>query len=415
MDDFNFNNDYNENNEDNVIQFRLSDEEHEEDIDHADAAEHNIRKALLRSRLIRIIKISIVVLLVAATISIFMYYSKNRTYNGFDVRYSRIKSEVMAEYESFCDSLLRYGKDGAILIDNNGKEIFNESYHMKSPIIDVCEGYCAIADLDGNTMCLFSAKGIQATINSSLPIKAVRVSENGIVMLISENESATFISFYDKKANILAESKYPLEKKRFPADFDISYDGLRAAIGFIGYDKNELTGQIAIIGFDALSSTKPNNVIFSMDMEGELPTLVKYNSNGALLVAGSSKISIISPDKDGFNVQDIELNLDIASILTNDKYIVVVENTDAERIAHFYNYKSQNISNIQLDLDYQHIVLNDDWLVITKDEHFKAYDLKGHLRVNQGMTYTIKDVKIMENKLKYLMVYDGKLEAIKLN
>lgn len=379
-----------------------------------DEAEQQIKDAIKKLKIKKLVIIGSVLLFLLMLFVFFHFYMKNRRYVNIDIRYSRLKSEVFAGYTNLEESLVRYGKDGAILVDGSGKEVWNASYNMKNPVANNCGKYLAIADLNGNSAYLFDKNGQLCSVTSSYPIVDIRVSDTGIFMLISENEEITYISFYSKDGKILAESQYPLAKKRFPACFDLSYNGFQAAIGFIGYDKTELLSQIAVLGFDQESSTKPNNVIYSLDIGSEIPVTLEYNSVGQLLLLTDKGIRILTPDNKEKNMEEIIFEKSPKSVLYNDKFIVYVIEKKKKRIAKFFDYSGKEISEIELVSDYEQMVLNEDLLVITENDEMSAYDVKGKLRFKHILNGKIKDIKTMNHRLKYLIVYDGNMEFIVL-
>lgn len=396
-----------------VIEFNsyFKDTSDSEDIEDA---EQQIKAAIKKLKIKKIVIISSILLFLAILFVFFRFYMKNRRYSNIEIRYSRLKSEVFAGYTNLDENLVRYGKDGAILVDGSGKEVWNTSYNMKHPIVNHCGKYLLISDLNGNFAYLFDKSGSLCSVTSSYPITDIRVSDTGIFMLISENEEMTYISFYSKDGKILAESQYPLAKKRFPVCFDLSYNGFQAAIGFIGYDKTELISQIAVLGFDQESATKPNNVISSLDLGNEIPISLEYNSGGQLLLLTDKGIRSLMTDNKDKKINEIIFEKAPKSVLYNDKFIVYVIEKDKKKIAKFFDYSGKEISEIELVSDYEQIILNEDLLVMTEDDEMSAYDVKGKLRFKHILNGKIKDIKAMNNRLKYLVVYDGNMEFIVL-
>ncbi len=383
-------------------------------LDRIDESEKYIRQAVKKLKLRRFLFFSTLIALafvVAFLIAVYIYY---QGYTGFEVRYGRIKSDVLAEYESFSNGLIRYGKDGAIFVDRTGKERWNEGYHMKHPIIDTEGSFATIADLKGNAVCIFDESGkLCPPINIALPVSGVRISENGVVMVVSEDDNSSYVDFYSKEGNELAKGRYPLDKNRYPTCFDISKNGLRAAIAFVYYDKAKLYSQIAVLGFDKSDMAKPNNVIFSKDLGSTLPLEVKYMKKDRLTVLTSEELSVFENDNDEIKLS-IPLDNDVKSVLYNDYEIVIVEKKDGESRAVIYDYSGKKISSPLLKIKYKNILLNRDFLVVADEYEMRIFNKKGQLRFSKAMGNSIRDIKAMGDKRSYLMIYENKLEAITL-
>ena len=74
-----------------------------------------------------------------------------RTYKG--------DSSADGSYKMFGDSVLKYTKDGMTLIDQKGKEIWNHSYQIKNPIIEINHEVAAIGDSGGNSIIVIDHEG----------------------------------------------------------------------------------------------------------------------------------------------------------------------------------------------------------------------------------------------------------------
>lgn len=396
---------------DNVIEFSSYNPDRSADGE-ADKAEQEIKAAVRRLKFRKLIIILMIGAVLSGSVFVYYLYTENRKYISADIKYSRLKSEVFAGYTDLGDRLVRYGKDGAILIDKNGRETFNSGYNMKNPIADTCGKYLAIADLGGNSACLFDSNKELCAVTSAFPIVGLRTSNTGVLMLVSEDEEKTYMDFYYKDGKKLAESQHPLSKGRFPICFDLSFNGLQAAIGFMGYDKTELLSTLAVLGFDQVGETKPNNVIFSYDVGEEQPLVLEYNSKGDLLMITEKGFRVFKADGREETPVEVQFEGKPRSVLYNDDYIVYILKEDEAKLIHFYDYSGTLLQKLNLLIDYQKVLLNRDLLVMAREDELIAYDTKGRLRIEYIANGRIKDIKAMDNRLSYLVVYDGKMEFI---
>lgn len=100
------------------------------------------------------------------------------------------------------------------------------------------------------------------------------------------------------------------------------------------------------------------------------------------------------------------------SVLYNDDYIVYILKEDEAKLIRFYDYSGTLLQKLNLLIDYQKVLLNRDLLVMAREDELIAYDTKGRLRIEYIANGRIKDIKAMDNRLSYLVVYDGKMEFI---
>ena len=111
-----------------------------------------------KSRNLKIKVITIIGIVCALLLAIYLF-CVYRTYNNYKVRKTiKIETGTNSQYQAFGEFVVKYSNDGISYI-NGTETIWNEAYEMKSPIVDVCGDYLAIADKNSNTIYIFNKKG----------------------------------------------------------------------------------------------------------------------------------------------------------------------------------------------------------------------------------------------------------------
>ena len=100
------------------------------------------------------LKIFLVVLFILSAGAVSLYtYLNYYQYTGYSVVWEKSLNEgSYVGYLDFGTNVLKYSKDGASYIDNQGKEVWIQSYEMKSPVASVNGPYAVIADQQGNSI-----------------------------------------------------------------------------------------------------------------------------------------------------------------------------------------------------------------------------------------------------------------------
>ena len=121
-----------------------------------EVTEREIRAELIRQSRKRQQRIAIVCIIIVI-VSVMTYllvslqtYTKVRvsdTYPG--------KGASDNSYVQFLDGVIKYSKDGIAYMDQTGKEVWNQSYQIKNPMLDVNNKSVAVADKDGNDILIF--------------------------------------------------------------------------------------------------------------------------------------------------------------------------------------------------------------------------------------------------------------------
>ena len=70
----------------------------------------------------------------------------------------------------FQDNFLKYSRDGAFYTEYDGDLIWNYTYEMDDPQIDVCGNYILIYDVQGTQAAILTNTGFKQTIKTAMPI-----------------------------------------------------------------------------------------------------------------------------------------------------------------------------------------------------------------------------------------------------
>ena len=152
-----------------------------------------------RQKRIIIILITIACVIVAAGIfALLVNAFINRRYNSYEVVNSiSFKESGSAKYASYQDNILKYSRDGVSVIDGDGKTLWNGSYDMTSPAIDISGKYVAVADIGAKEFVVYNGEDSGVSITTDYPIVQISVAQNGVTAVLLEETSANDIEIYN--------------------------------------------------------------------------------------------------------------------------------------------------------------------------------------------------------------------------
>ena len=130
-----------------------------------------------------------------------------------------------SSYRQFGSGVLKYSRDGIVLLDRKGEEVWNQSYQMQTPTVYEFGDSAVVADKGGNDMIVVDEEGLKGEIETTLPIEKAVVSSQGIVAAILNGDSEPRIVCYDAAGNILAELDSAMTGNGYPLDIGLSENG----------------------------------------------------------------------------------------------------------------------------------------------------------------------------------------------
>lgn len=240
--------------------------------------------------------------------------------------------DVSVNYQVMGDGLIRYSKDGASYLDQNGNVVWNQSFDMNNARVETCGNYMAIADIGSNQIRLFNANGQVGSVDALYPISTVKVSQQGVVAAILSDSSQQYITLYDSNGSDLVKIKATISKTGYPVDLALSKDGTKLAVSYLKVSGGSMSTQIIFYRFGKTDESI-NCVQGSYQYDSIFPK-VEFINNTTMVAFGETGFEIYAMRDEGPEVVlEKTFDDDIKSIFYNEQYIGFVfrnQNSDAD-------------------------------------------------------------------------------------
>ena len=103
----------------------------------------------------------IIAVIVAATVALYYTY-QNMIYTDYTILDEiKYQEATTARYLDFNGNVLRYSQDGASAFNMHNDMLWNQTFEMQNPIVDVNGDYVAIGDYKGTKIFIMNSEGIQ--------------------------------------------------------------------------------------------------------------------------------------------------------------------------------------------------------------------------------------------------------------
>ena len=327
------------------------------------------------------IKIAICVLVaIVAVIGIFLY-KRYSSYDGYKVINSiKIDGSTESKYLSYKDFVIKYSGDGISYIDDDGT-VWNEAFQMKSPMVDICGDYIAVADKNSNDVYIYNQDGNQGKVTTNFPIVKVEVAEQGVIAVLSEDKDANYIEVYDRDGNKLVIHKTLLDENGYPLDFSISKDGDKMAVSYITVNNGSMSNRVVFYNFSNAGKNSTDKIAGEFDQYKEVivPT-VKFVTNDDVVAAGENILSLYGFKNKPSLREDVKINEEIQKIFYSDQYVgVILKNTNSKfpyRIQ-VYDLNGNKKMEKEIKLEYDNVSFSGDNVLMYDDMNCQIISFDG--------------------------------------
>ena len=370
-----------------------------------------------KSRNLKIKVITIIGIVCALLLAIYLF-CVYRTYNNYKVRKTiKIETGTNSQYQAFGEFVVKYSNDGISYI-NGTETIWNEAYEMKSPIVDVCGDYFAIADKNSNTIYIFNKKGKVGEVNTSYPIIKIEVAQQGVVAALLEEASANYIELYDKEGNLIVSHKSLLSENGFPLSFSISNDGEKMMTSYLSIKEGSTENQVIFYNFSNVGKDEVDRVVGTFNQYGEtIVPAVYFVSNEDAIAIGDNVLTIYKMKEKPTIRKEIKFDKEIQKVFYNEKYVgLIFENSkgDTPYKMEVYSLSGEKIMSKEIEMNLDHVKFAGKNVLMYDDVTCELISLKGVVKFKHVFTKQLDAIVPMESTNTFLLMTKNKIEEISL-
>lgn len=362
---------------------------------------------------------ALVVILLLGTVTGIYIYMQSQTYTEYEV-VKLVKREDAAgsSFAAFHGNVIKYGKDGASCMDIDNHLIWNQTYEMQSPMVDICEGYAVVADKKGDMVYIMDTEGPCGEINTTMPIQRVRVANQGTVAILMEQDGTGYIHIYDREGNFLAEGELHTENSGYPLDITLSNDGKKMAVSLLDLNDGNVKTTITFYNFSATGQKEIDNIVAQSSYADMVFPKLKFLNNNVMVAFGNGKAVIFEGDQKPQVKKEIAVEQEIRSIFYNEAYIGLVfenQNKKARYKMQVFDLNGNEALSKDFNIEYREIeFLENDEICVRGDKECILYTLHGVEKFHGNFEKNIWKVLSSGRIRDYIFLVEGETQRIRL-
>lgn len=316
------------------------------------------------------------------------------------------------EYINFGSNVLKYSKDGASYIDDQGKTVWTLSYEMKSPVVAVNGDYAAIADQQGNSIYICNKEGNKGVATTLRPILKVTVSAHGVVSAILDDAKAILVNYFKNDGTpldiefkgmlqpSLSDEQDGNEPIGYPVDISLSPDGTQLIGSYLYLNNGVMKGRVAFHNFSEIGKSEGTRLVagFDDDFSSSIIPRVRFLTeiyscafaDDGLAFFSSNNLS--SPEL----IKKIPVEDEIRSIFFSDKYVgIIVDSTDGSHAYRMEIYKADGSEVLSKEFDYPYTKadIDGDYVILYNESSCKVFNMSGSERFSAEFDWTLSKVR----------------------
>lgn len=382
-----------------------------------EVTEREIRAELIRQGRKRQQRIAIVcIIIVIVSVMTYLLVSL-QTYTK--VRVSDTYPEKGASdnsYVQFLDGVIKYSKDGIAYMDQTGKEVWNQSYQIKNPMLDVNNKSVAVADKDGNDILIFQEEGLKGEVHTTMPVERISVSEQGIVSAILKNESAMKIMCYDIKGNVLVEHKTTLAGTGYPIDIALSADGNLMQVLYLYTQKGQIVSRLHYYNFGDAGEGKTDHQVTAENYKDTILASGFFMNAETSAAVGDNRVVIYEGKDTPEQVANIKLDKEIKNVFHSEKYVgLILKNQGKSGYElRLYDKTGKVVLSKDFKGDYKHVKICNNQVILYDGKNCNIYMKNGIQKFKGETDSNILEIFPVEGVNRYIIMSANGMEKVRL-
>ena len=359
----------------------------------------------------------IIILIVAVAAGVYVQW-KNKIYTENTV-VSSIETTITPDRKlmPLSNYLLSYSKDGASCMDAKGNAVWNETYEMQNPIIDVCQNVVAIGDYNGRNIYIMSTAGSMGSITTTKPVRDFSVAANGVVAVVLDDKEVTLIYLYDAQGNELVHFRTTMSESGYPVSVSISPNGQLVCVSYLYVDSGQMKSSVAFYNFGAVGQNSTDNYVSGYDYLDTVVPYTRFLDNKTAIAVSDDRIMFYSGAQKPVSIAENLVSDDIQSVYYGEEYIGLVFNSTESSNRYrmdVYNKAGQLAQTIEFDIEYTDIVFHNDQIIIYNETTCLVYNSSGVQKYAGNFDKSALTLIPLSSGYRYMVITPDSIDTIEL-
>lgn len=359
----------------------------------------------------------IMILIAAVTAGVYVQW-KNRIYTENTI-VSSIETAITPDKKlmPLAGYLLSYSKDGASCMDAKGNAVWNETYEMQNPIIDMCQNVVAIGDYNGRNIYIMNTSGSMGNITTTKPVRDFSVAANGVIAVVLDDKEVTLIYLYDAQGNELVHFRTTMSESGYPVSVSISPNGQLICVSYLYVDSGQMKSSVAFYNFGAVGQNSTDNYVSGYDYLDTVVPFTRFLDNKTAIAVSDDRIMFYSGAQKPVSIAENLVSDDIQSVYYGEEYIGLVFNSTESGNRYrmdVYSKAGQLVQTIEFDIEYTDIVFHNDQIIIYNETICFIYNSNGVQKYAGNFNKSALTLIPLSSGYRYMVVTPDSIDTIEL-
>lgn len=364
---------------------------------------------------IRIFILAAVILIIGG----FVLYNRLNFFSDYVIA-DTYENEVAAgtEYVSLGKYIYRYNSDGVSCVSQKNVLKWSITYNMQAPITDTCGDMLVIAEQQGTQVYVVDKDGLVGNFETLLPILKVRVSKQGVVAVVLQENEVTWVNLYQPDGTSVASDKTTVTESGYPLDIDISPDGLKLAVSYLAVNEGILRSDVVFYHFGSAGQSKENHVVSSASYQETVIPEIYFTDNSRAVAVSDSGFIVFRGSDAPQETAAATFEEEILSTFHDEEAIGFLFRSSEEGYDYrmeLYNYRGRKKTSKNINASFDKVKLENGQILMYSSNGCSVFTSSGRKRFSSAYEKDIVEMFYFSEFRKYLVITQDSFDKIRIS
>ena len=319
-------------------------------------------------------------------------------------------------YASFRNGIIRYGRNGVTFLSRRNEVLWIQPGQFQNPVLEVNDQTFAVADTGGNSIQIFTDKGLKGEFETNLPIEKFSLSNQGIVSAILKNENSPMIVTYDSTGNILVENQVVTGSMGYPVALEMSHDGKVLIVSYLNMKNSTLKSRVVSYNFVEEGTDRENRQVSMEEYEDSVMPEIFFMDAVTSVAVGDHSFVISKGSRIPEKTTEVELFREIRSTFHTSQYIgfILLNEEKSGYELRLYSKSGKQIMKRAISGEFSNVYMEGNEIILYEGSRCSIYTSMGMPRFDGDLKDDILMMVPMEGINQYMMMSTDELRVIYL-
>ena len=302
-------------------------------------------------------------------------------------------------------------------MDIKGNAVWNQTFEMQNPIVDVCQNVVAIGDYNGRNIYVMNTGGVIGSITTNKPMRDFCVASNGVVAAVLDDTDTTWIYLYDSQGKELAYFRTTMKDSGYPVKVAISPSGELVCVSYLFVDSGQMKSSVAFYNFGAVGQNNTNNYVSGYDYLNTVVPFVRFLDNRSLFAVADNRVMLYGGAQKPVSVLENLIDDSVLSVYYGGEYVGLVFNSTEEGSRYrmdVYHKSGVLKQSINFNIEYSDIIFYEDQIIIYNEAECCIYNSNGMEKYSGRFNKSTLVLIPQNSAYRYMAVTPDSIDTIEL-